>query len=439
MPDKLKSGISKILTPRKQENSTTMASNGGGIGRFARRQTDAPTKAPAPVPPSAANNTEKQAPSPNNDFGSFDGGAAMESSAFDNVGMFGGSFDMNFDADKTSYDYNDFGSFSMSEQPEENVLGSNDSAGAVAASGNTQSTIPSQESLANTPVTGNKSTGRGPFQFRASQGKGAWSPRPKTAAPPQPSGNKSGLSMFASRKTAARNQEPTAINAGKTPASSHLTVNNGESTGAPPTTTGLSPPSANTLEDATHNNDNENELTSPFTRVIPPPSIVPSKPPSTQMDRSVPSTTPKGPSINTTGGSFFASDVSEQEDFATPLPPPRNNTTALDTNMMHKTGSNMPASFITPEAPHNNGAMEEAFLGELDKGTDSFDDLLSLFLADLRSTTDMEMHGQAELLELEVSLSRAHAGTLQDRSHAMDLLDGISSCIESVEGWCYQH
>ena len=422
-----------------------MASNGGGIGRFARRQTDAPTKAPAPVPPPAASNTETQAPSPNNDFGSYDGGAAMESSSFDNVGMFGGSFDMSFDADKASYDYNDYGSFSMSEQPEENVLGSNDSAVAVAPSANTQSTIPSQESLANTPVTANKSAGGGPFQFRASQAQGASPPRPKTAAPPQPSaGNKSGLSMFASRKTAATNQEPstTATTTEKTPVSSRPTVNHGQSTGAPPPPP--PPAAANTVEETTPTT-NTNGSASTFTRVIPPPSIAPSKPLPTQMGlSSVPSATPKGPSINTTARGF-PSLVSQQQDFATPLPPPRNNTT-LDTTMIQKTGNNMTSTFITPEAPTNNNngatlpdlAMEEAFLGELaaDKGTDSFDDLLSLFLADLRSTTDIEMRGQAELLELEVDLSRAYARTLQDRSDAMDLLDGISSCIESVDDWC---
>lgn len=419
------------MMPTKKDATkivVTMASNGGGIGRFARRQADAPTKAPAPAPPVAANNNEQQAPSPNNDYGSF-GGGSFDANV--NVGMFeGGSFD--FEADnKTSYDYNDFEGFGgMSDQPEENnvVPGSSDSAAAVAGIDPTQSTIPSQESLATTPVATNKTiagaAAAGPFQFRASQGKAPRTspPRPQTAAPQQA---QSGFSLFASRKRAATSQEPSTVE--KAPGQPLEPTGVATSTTAPPP-----PTNTRTVEDTTPNN---NKTGSTFTRVLPPPSIAPSKPLQTQKGIIASSTTPKGPS-NNMAGVFLPPLTEENEDFSTPMLP---RTVDANSSIIQKTAdSNMTTTFVTPESniAANGGvstlpdsALEDAFLGELDAGKDGFDDLLSLFLGDLRSATDLQLHGEAEILDLEVDLSRAFALKLHDRSDCMDLLD----CIEDVQ------
>jgi len=412
-----------------------MASQGGGIGRFARRQADDPTKAPAPAPAVARNEGEQPPASPNNDFvafgggmspstgfASFDGGGGM-----DNVGMFGGSFDMHYDeTNETSYDYNesDFEGFGgMPENPEEG--GSNDK-NTTAVDG----TETIQESAAGTSVT-SKKTNKGPFQFRTNQGTNpapqTSPPRPKTAAPPQQQGNKSvGFSMFY-RKRPAVSQETNTVE--KTaPANSRPTSNNGQSLKP----TGASTPAPMT----TVENSNNNTATgSTFTRVLPPPSIAPSKPLQTQKGIAVPSVTPKGSSNK----AVFLPGLNGNEDFATPM------TRNIDANasIIQKTGNMATTTFVTPEsnvgtpamATTNNAAMQDStlddsFLGEMDdhdngKEADGFDDLLSFFLGDLRSSTDLHQHGEAELLNLEVDLSRAFARTLHDRSDAMDLLDGI--------------
>lgn len=60
----------------------------------------------------------------------------------------------------------------------------------------------------------------------------------------------------------------------------------------------------------------------------------------------------------------------------------------------------------------------------------AFDDHLSLRLADLRASTDRQLHGTAELLDLEVDLSRSVANTLHDYSDALELLDGIDDLFD---------
>lgn len=333
--------------------------------------------------------------------------------------------------DKATYAYNDFGGFSgVPDTPEQaGVPGSNDTAMAIGGSvdPNTQSTIPSQESIA-TPVTTNKTTG-GPFQFRANQGTNPaasqhTSPaRPKTATAPAQAhgGNKSGLSMFSSRKRVPT-QEPTLL-AEKT-VEGHVMANNGGRSLKPPsitaTTNNNSAPTTSTLADS------EATTGSTFQRVLPPPSIPPAP-----TGASIPSTTPKGSSNNNTTSLFMPPHNGDS--FATPLTRAPG-AVDKDSSMMQKTAGNETAagiSFVTPDSnlgdtttSPQDVTMDQAYggKGEMDNG---FDDLLSLFLDDLRSSTDRQLHGAVELLDLEVDLSRAFAHTLHHYSDSLDMLDGV--------------
>lgn len=397
---------------------TMASSNGGGIGRFARRNTDAPTQAP-PAPAPAANQGGEQPPA--SDFASFARGIASPNSkafySMDNVGMFGGSFDF----DNNDYAPSDMDGFGMTPQ-KDNAGGSNDND--VVAEGDDSM----MEQSAGTPVTSNKTTGGGgPFQFRNNQGTNPAlhmsPPRPKTAVPPQQSGNGvSGLSMFARKRAAASHQEPTEKTA---PVDSHVVAsnNNNVQSSLKPTDASTANDSMADVQDSTNNNTE-----STFTRVLPPPSIAPSKPLQTQKSIAIPSTTPK---TSATKNVFLPRLNDKEDDFATPAMSRSVNPQA---SIVQKIGtvaeSTTAATFVTPEAnvttQQDSSMQQEHSSFRADQhDAQGFDDLLSLFLGDLRSATDLEQHGQAELLNLEVDLCRAFSRTLHDRSMAMDVLDSI--------------
>ena len=435
------------LTKRRERPSSklksgpTMASQGGGFGRFSRRNKDDTTKTPAPSPAVVTNKGEQLPASTNNDdFASFGGGGDMES--FDNVDMFGGSFDMNFEStgnDTTSYDYDmsDFG-FTYNEKPVEasnalSVSGSNDST-AVTGTDPSQSTTAMEDSTP-APVVMDKTN---TFAFRLNENQGRnpaphnSPPRPKTAAPQQTEGNipGAGLAMFASRKRAATSQDPETTEKGSS--IDNRIKTNGQSlkpTGGPPA-----------AAPTTSNPKNAASGGSTFTRVLPPPSIAPSKPLQTQFGNTIPSVTPKG----TSNKAVFLPGLTDNDNDEFATPSPKNVDT--DSSIFHKTGGNATTTIVTPESnatglspvgATNTGMStlqdstleDSSFLGSNDaydgKEADGFDDLLSQFLGDLRSATDLQLHGDAELLDLEVDLARAFARALHDRSDAMDLLDGI--------------
>lgn len=413
-----------------------MASNGGGFGRFARgrKQTDAPVKAPAPPEPRG----ENPPLSPANDFTTTFGGFDTPGGGAD---TFGTLFNMDFDMDgKTSYEYNDF----ENSQPDSP---SDETTAAVGGMNPTQSTIPSQESTMATPVMTNKSNasggGGGPFQLRNNNNQGMNThvspPRPKTAAPPQQQaaaapagGNKSGLSMFARKRAPSQESTNTAQ---KMTADTH--TKSLEPTGVPTTTPAP-------VEKANSNNDDSRGATesTPFQRVLPPPSIPPATEP---LHSTIPSTTPEA-----TG--FMPSLSTETSSFATPML----RTSDKETSLMPKTGNDMSASFVTPEATattnpalsstnknetttmhdsllqdHSSSAMtvdSSSFAGSSiteSNASGGFDDLLSAFMQNVRSSTDICEYNQTDTLDQEVDLSRVFYVLLNDRAHAMDLVDGM--------------
>lgn len=421
--------------------------HGGGLGRFARRKTEASTSSPPPAPAAAKTNESKKPPaSPGFALASFGGVAS-----FANDGMFGSSFDMSFGADYSGPDFDDFG---VPDKPEETsdganaVLGSSNDTSTTTLAGTDSSHQSTIQESTNTPAAATNKTNAGPFQLRGNQGTNpapphTSPPRPKTAAPQQ-SGNKSGLSMFA-RKRATSNQEPSAM-AKQTPVDSRITANNGQSlmptevSTTTTTTTAPTPPAP--VEDS-----NKNKTPgSTFTRVLPPPSIGPSKP--MQRGVTMPSVTPKAASV-----AFLPPLSDKQNDFSTPLPRTGN----TDSSVIQKT-SDMTTTFVTPESTmetttptltggtsNNNNEVQDSslnksFLGELGdtaydgKEPDGFDDILSVFLGDLRSATDLQLFSEAELLDLEVDLSQAFAGTLHGRSNAMDMLDHIEDFHVQADG-----
>lgn len=442
---------------------------GGGIGRFTRKKaTEQSGAKTAPVPPVATTNDNQQTPAaPHDEFSTYDSSAMDRADTFDNVGMFGGSFDVNFESTSFGFDMSSFESIGATGDLDESQLPpTTESTAAPDASAEQNpcpTTAPRPESstgISNQNETsfglsfssiGNKNQPPPSIQETVFRAQAPLTPlvRPNTAAPQPLAGKKTGeLSVFSRKRTAADQEVPaTPMYVSASPVAVAGTMN-GQPTGAH---------GAGAAAVATMKSD----VTTMFQRIMPPPPprVLPTKPLPTQQGNVIAPKTPKAASNNNAIYLPQFSGVSGPLMTPSPRPtatddvPAGTKTFPADANVMLITPESAIATQIIGEQPVNTGdgferkdndspttvthndspGVEVNTDFQSDANHDDFDELLSHFLTDLRNGIDLHEKGDDEFLDLEVDLSQAFALTLGHRSEAMGLLDSIEKATADAD------